>query len=1123
MYTRTKKIFLGILLLSCATIFFVAGYIKQELDYYLQDLPATLTKKFGYPISIEEIHTSWSWGTLKVAVTGIEIEDQDTKVPLFAADKIVGHLDMLGSLYNLQPKFSSFSLVRPRLVLDWDGDGALTILGLAGEHIPGVIDPAILVQLLAIQNKINITEGDFHLQGRGGADLPFMHVQLEFRQKSNKHYTLVARGAIAAALPPEFNFAINYHGDLSDYREALIDFDLRTSFIQIKDFLKFTPQIEHSFAHGSFTDFDLNGVMQNGRIRYINSEFQVEKLKHIDYEISSGRGKISYSPTKENFILDIDDLYVEFANFYSHPLHIDKIQGSIDKHAVGEDWILETKDLQVLANGIKLNPQVNLNLVDQKINSLMFACAPQVASIPTVIGYLPDKIFSKTFYQWLVDSLRAGRVTNVVAKYNQQDLALDIDFVDTVLQYSASWPSIDNMHAHLSIKNHDLLITASAASVLGFPLNNVKTEFKITPRPYGPVKITGDVDASLQDGIRYLQQTPLKVKLADKLAKYDPKGKMHLDLALDVTPSGQEETKVKVAGDLIVNKATLDLPDIDIPLDNIAGKIQFSNDWVLAESLDLNIMGHKATASVKLADDDSDQLQVDFNSPIDVKDIKRLFPGLYDLRISGMTKMSGKIQIPWHATDSHQVLYVSSDMAGIAIDYPEPFAKQDTEVLPLMVEYHIDSNPINMINIDIPKHMSASLFVRFGEFYGAQVKLGNHRASRKVVDSLIVGGELQNFAWESWKDILQAGDRQNLVPVDLDLLVDNILLGDTTFKNTKVVYDSIKNIWQVDNEIISGRLSFSDTKDKVDINLQHLHLALDGKNSNNWLQHVHARFAEDRLPFVHLACENFSFKGNKYRNLSLQLTPRTYGYEIGEFSVANDYSLLQSQGQWQMSSEHNFTQLSGNVYTRNFGSILRDWQFGNSITRGAGEVNFSLQWPGDPTAFNYLQLEGASHIDLRSGALTDIKPGIGRVIGLLNIDSIQRRLQLDFSDITESGLSFDKLVADMKFTPGNVDTNNLMLNGPSARIELDGNLDLNSQQLDLTIFVSPKTGVGIPVAAAIAVNPAVGAALWLVDKAAGSKISEITKHKYSVTGTLDKPQIEEIITQSRGQQASAGP
>lgn len=1123
MSIRAKNLLLGVLLISATAGIVSALYLKKELDLYLQDLPGKLTQKFGYPISIEDIHTSWSWGVLKVAVTGVEIEDQQTKVPLFAADNIVGHLDMLGSLYNMQPKFSSFSVVRPRLVLDWDGDGVPTILGLSGEHVPGVIDPEILLQLLAIQQKISITEGDFHLQGRQGADLPFMHVQLEFRQKRNMRYSLVARGAIAAATPPEFSVAINYQGDLSDYRDALIDFDLRTSFVKIKDFIKFVPQIESSIAQGSFTDFDLNGVMQNGKMRYINTEFQVEKLKLADLEVVRGKGKLSYSPTKEVLALDLHDLYLGIDSLYSHSVHIDKAHGSINKNAIGDDWTLETKDLQILADGMQLNPQINVNLIEQKLTTLTFTCAPQSASVPTVVKYLPDKIFSKTLYKWLSDSLRAGRVTNIVAKYNQQDLGLDIDFVDATLRYSESWPSIDDMHAHLSIKDKKLLIDASAAKVLGHPLNNVQTEFFITPKPYGPVKITGDVDASLQDGLAYLQKTPLKVKLADKLAKYDPQGKMHVDLALDVFPGGQEETKVKVAGDLIVTNGTLDLPDVDIPLEKIVGKMQFSNDWVHAEKLDLNIMGHKATASVKLADDSSDQLQVDFNSPIDVKDIKRLFPGLHDLRISGMTQMLGKIQIPWHATDSHQVLYLNSDMEGIAIDYPEPFAKQDTEILPLAVEYHIDANPINMVNIDIPKLLSTSLFVRDGEFYGAQVILGSGKALRKAIDSLVIGGNLKDFAWQKWKDILQREDRQNLVPVELDLQIGNLLLGDTVFKNTKVVYDSIYGRWKFANEIVAGNITLSDTSDKIDVNLQHLHLDLEDGSNNNWLQYVHSKYAEDKLPFVHLVCENFTFKGNKYRNVALQLMPRTYGYEIGEFAIANDYSLLQAQGQWQMNPEDNFTQLSGNVYTRNFGSILRDWKFGNSITRGAGEVNFSLQWPGDPTAFNYLQLDGASHIDLRSGALTDIKPGLGRVIGLLNIDSIQRRLQLDFSDITESGLSFDKLVADIKFTPGNVDTNNLMLNGPSARIELDGNLDLNSQQLDLTIFVSPKTGVGIPVAAAIAVNPAVGAALWLVDKAAGSKISEITKHKYSVTGTLDKPQIEEVITQSRGQQASAGP
>ena len=156
-------------------------------------------------------------------------------------------------------------------------------------------------------------------------------------------------------------------------------------------------------------------------------------------------------------------------------------------------------------------------------------------------------------------------------------------------------------------------------------------------------------------------------------------------------------------------------------------------------------------------------------------------------------------------------------------------------------------------------------------------------------------------------------------------------------------------------------------------------------------------------------------------------------------------------------------------------------------------------------------LDGTSHIDLRSGNLTNVNPGLGRIIGLLSLETIQRRLQLDFSDLLSRGFAFDKLVADVKLQSGKLTSENIFINSPAAKIEMYGKTAIKSKDLDFTMYVTPKVGASLPIAAAIAVgSPVVGAAIWLFDKASGSKISDITKYKYMVTGTWDAPKINEI-------------
>jgi hypothetical protein len=253
---------------------------------------------------------------------------------------------------------------------------------------------------------------------------------------------------------------------------------------------------------------------------------------------------------------------------------------------------------------------------------------------------------------------------------------------------------------------------------------------------------------------------------------------------------------------------------------------------------------------------------------------------------------------------------------------------------------------------------------------------------------------------------------------------------------------------------------------------------------------------------------------NKYtiENISFQLLPRSYGYQIVDLTVNNADLHLQAQGQWQIKDQE-FTQLSGNLYAEDFGKLLGHFNENTSISKCNGEINFSLTSPGDVTNIKKNNLEGLVKINFNDGVINGVKPGFGKILGLLSIESIQRRLMLDFSDITAQGLAFDTLLAEYEIHNNIISSSNINIQAPSAQISLSGEVDIDSTKIDLSMLVIPRVGAGIPVAAALATgNPVVGAVIWLVDKASGSQIMDFAQLEYKITGTFATPIIKDAGT-----------
>ena len=98
---------------------------------------------------------------------------------------------------------------------------------------------------------------------------------------------------------------------------------------------------------------------------------------------------------------------------------------------------------------------------------------------------------------------------------------------------------------------------------------------------------------------------------------------------------------------------------------------------------------------------------------------------------------------------------------------------------------------------------------------------------------------------------------------------------------------------------------------------------------------------------------------------------------------------------------------------------------------------------------------------------------------MLSLQSLPRRLSLDFRDLFAEGFAFDNVVGDVKIGEGMASTNNLRMRGAAAVVLMEGSADIERETEDLRVVVVPEINAGTASLAVAVINPAIGLGTFL--------------------------------------------
>jgi len=214
-------------------------------------------------------------------------------------------------------------------------------------------------------------------------------------------------------------------------------------------------------------------------------------------------------------------------------------------------------------------------------------------------------------------------------------------------------------------------------------------------------------------------------------------------------------------------------------------------------------------------------------------------------------------------------------------------------------------------------------------------------------------------------------------------------------------------------------------------------------------------------------------------------------------------------GQWSGAPARRMT-LDFKLDLADSGALLQRLGMGRVLKGGKGQLAGQVAWTGSPLELDYPSLGGRLGVELDQGQFLKASAGAGRLLGVLSLQSLPRRLTLDFRDVFQEGFAFDNVTGDVRIDRGVAATDNLRMRGVSAAVFMEGSTDLRAETQDLRVVVVPEINAGAASLAYAAINPVIGLSTFLAQLFLRNPLAKAGTREFHVAGSWADPKVEPV-------------
>jgi uncharacterized protein (TIGR02099 family) len=698
------------------------------------------------------------------------------------------------------------------------------------------------------------------------------------------------------------------------------------------------------------------------------------------------------------------------------------------------------------------------------------------------------------------------------------------------LRYASGWPGFDDVAGDLEFVGARMIIRAKRAKLWGVQISDTKAE--IADLDKAELVVTGTAAGPTTDFLRFIEASPVGERIEhfteDMVATGNGELRLRLDLPLYRMIDSRVDGRFRLAGNGLTYDA--DMP----PLADINGELHFTGDLLEAKKVRASMLGAPMTLDVATEDG---RVAVRAAGSMSVRSLRQQYGHPLFEHLSGSAPWTGAIRVKKRAAE----VRIESTLQGISSSLPEPFNKTSTDSLPLVFERKPPPEPPRAPRgrpaTAAPNGERDQLAATLGDVLRFQL-VRRHEGGKAIAErGLIAVGRPDarlpdqgvllavtagRIDTDFWRRLARPANGNggngnhggaDTLPLNLiDLRADEFVAMGRPINTLQLTGNLDGGLWKFDlkSREATGKLEWNGQgAGRLTARLARL----DVLETSEAGAAEPATDSSETMPALDLAIEHFLLHGHDLGEVRLK-AENSDGVWNARFDAKNPDGNLDGTGRWKprtagASSE---TGIDFKLTAKSVEKLLARVGHPGTVRRGTASLEGGLAWAGPPTALDYASLSGKLKLEAAGGQFNKLEPGVGRLLGIVSLQSLPRRISLDFRDIFSEGFAFDNLKGSFGVAHGVMETRDLQIQGPAAKVLMNGGVDLSRETQDLKVRVQPAVSETVATGVLL-VNPAIGAAAWVMNKVFGNPLDKAFAFDYAVKGSWTEPTVERLAVQ----------
>jgi uncharacterized protein (TIGR02099 family) len=716
-----------------------------------------------------------------------------------------------------------------------------------------------------------------------------------------------------------------------------------------------------------------------------------------------------------------------------------------------------------------------------------------------------------------------------------------LSYVPTHDGSPSAWLPLEDVRGDLVFERTRLEVRAREARIQGVKFTNVVARIPDLSAPV--LEVQGQGSGPMQDFLRYFNTAPISASVGDFTGAMRVTGNGRLGIGMKLPLADLSFTKVNGSLAFLGGDVALDaqLP----PFQRVNGKLDFTETGVFLRGINAAFLGGAVKMEGGPRADGATVVQAEGTATAQ---------GVAQLPVPALVKnMSGQMRYTASViakTNGGTQVQVQSDLAGMAVNLPPPLRKPAADTMAFRMDLvpgpdgNADGNPEQPLRRDELRlsigPSVAALFERVQNETTQRMQvvrgsIGVNNPPSLPQEGVIAIVNLPVFDLDAW---LKAGEgaaaaapgaasaaasaataaaSDNTPHLDLVALRAGTMLAyGKKLQNVVVGASRDRNVWQVnlDSDQIAGYATWREATRGAPygrLTARLAKLVIPRESSAEVTDLLESRPAQN-LPGLDLVADDVNILGKPLGRLEMLADNTQRAWRIQKLQLENADGALNATGLWSPDADgRSKMALHVALDIRDAGRLLGRLGLPGTMRGGAGRLEGDISWRGAPYVLDYPSLSGQLALAIDKGQFLKADAGAAKLLGVLSMQSLPRRITLDFRDVFTEGFAYDTIRSTIQLQNGVASTQDFKMKGVQATVVIDGTSDLARETQQLKVIVVPEINAGsASVLYGLVVNPAIGFGTFLAQLLLREPLAKAFTYQYAVSGSWSDPHIAKV-------------